>query len=113
MTPVAPPRPCTFPGCPTLVGSGRCVDHQPRRASASERGYGAAWRRKRAAHLRREPLCRECAGENRVTEATDVDHIISRARGGSEDDSNLQSLCHSHHSRKTAREDGGGWETLR
>jgi 5-methylcytosine-specific restriction protein A len=39
--------------------------------------------------------------------ATDVDHIVSKAKGGTDAGTNLQSLCHSHHSMKTAREDGG------
>lgn len=37
--------------------------------------------------------------------ATDVDHIIARRKGGTDDLQNLQSLCHACHSRKTARED--------
>lgn len=41
--------------------------------------------------------------------ATDVDHIISRAKGGTDERSNLQPLCHACHSEKTNREDGGGW----
>jgi 5-methylcytosine-specific restriction endonuclease McrA len=39
--------------------------------------------------------------------ATDVDHIVSRAAGGSDDHANLQSLAHGHHSRKTVLHDGG------
>jgi 5-methylcytosine-specific restriction protein A len=39
--------------------------------------------------------------------STDVDHIIPREAGGSDDDENLQGLCHACHSRKTAQEDGG------
>lgn len=54
-------------------------------------------------HLRREPLCRECWVHGRVTEATQVDHIVPLAEGGTNDPDNLQSLCHSCHSRKTAK----------
>jgi 5-methylcytosine-specific restriction endonuclease McrA len=39
--------------------------------------------------------------------ATDVDHIVSRVAGGSDDHANLQSLAHGHHSRKTVLHDGG------
>ncbi|MCS6289415.1 MAG: HNH endonuclease [Nitrospira sp.] len=33
-----------------------------------------------------------------------MDHVIPRARGGSDDDSNLQPLCSFHHKQKTAQE---------
>ncbi|GEB79233.1 hypothetical protein DDE01_06480 [Desulfovibrio desulfuricans] len=57
--------------------------------------------------LREEPLCRACAAQGRITAATDVDHIVSRAQGGTDDRANLQPLCHACHSRKTAQQDGG------
>lgn len=60
----------------------------------------------RAERLRREPLCRECGCEGRRTRAAEVDHVIPH-----KGDMNLflslentQSLCKSHHSSKTARE---------
>ena len=105
--------PCASPGCPALTREGRCAVHQPAqrdrssegpRPSASQRGYDATWRKRRLMHLRAHPLCAECG---RV--ATDVDHIVPLARGGTGADDNLQSLCHGCHSRKTNREDGGGW----
>ncbi|MEV7855108.1 HNH endonuclease signature motif containing protein [Streptomyces sp. NPDC088183] len=36
--------------------------------------------------------------------ATDVDHVIPHHLGGSDDDSNLTSLCSWHHRRKSAAE---------
>ncbi len=36
--------------------------------------------------------------------ATDVDHIVPKVRGGSDDERNLQSLCAAHHRVKTARQ---------
>lgn len=77
------------------------------RGSAHARGYGRAWERLRAAVLAEEPLCRECAKAGRVTAAEDVDHIVPRARGGTDDRANLQPLCAPCHSTKTATEDGG------
>jgi hypothetical protein len=59
-------RPCAFAGgCPALVDSGYCAEHQPKsaRASASQRGYGVAWRRfvvwmrKRMLKLGIVPVC--------------------------------------------------------
>ena len=111
--PTAPPSPCTYPGCHQLSDSARCAEHtrayNRRRGSASKRGYGRRWQRTRAAQLQREPWCRECRREGYTRPATQVDHIVPKARGGTDDPSNLQSLCGSHHSRKTAlelREDG-------
>jgi 5-methylcytosine-specific restriction enzyme A len=85
----------------------------PARESAHSRGYTRAWRRFRLRVLadvgRVEyphggPLCVTCGGE-----ATDVDHITPH--GGNDGlmyaNANVQSLCESCHSRKTATEDGG------
>lgn len=115
--PYASARVCTAPACGTLVrGSSRCPAHPyPKRKSAARRGYGRAWQKIRASKLRRSPLCEyRSAGvgwgqveERCSARATNVDHIIPRARGGSDEAHNLQSLCASHHSTKTAREDGG------
>ncbi|HEY1599708.1 MAG TPA: HNH endonuclease signature motif containing protein [Pirellulales bacterium] len=75
----------------------------PRRAFYSSR----AWRRARLAHLRGEPLCRECAAQGRDTAAAEVDHILPRDPRFPDrdlDPGNLQSLCKKHHSQKTMRE---------
>lgn len=57
--------------------------------------------------LGRAPLCAACLAIGRITTATEVDHIMPLAKGGSNDLTNLQSLCKRCHSRKTATEDGG------
>ena len=85
----------------TFVPPGR------KRVSSARRGYGGRWRRLRLMQLRREPLCRVCLEMGRTEPATDVDHIVPLARGGGNGLENLQSLCHLHHSQKTAQEDGG------
>lgn len=113
--PHAAPKACLDCGVSTTAGP-RCPDHaeahrvsvnERRRKSSTQRGYGYDWQKRRARHLALEPLCRMCKAEKRLTVATDVDHIVPRSMCGSEDDSNLQSLCHSHHSTKTDTEDGG------
>ncbi|NVK56669.1 MAG: HNH endonuclease [Alteromonadaceae bacterium] len=66
----------------------------------------AAWKRLRLFHLSRFPLCVECESVGLVVGATDVDHIKPH-RGDRAiffDQGNLQSLCKSCHSRKTAGE---------
>jgi 5-methylcytosine-specific restriction protein A len=113
--PQRPAHGCAEPGCPTLVrGRARCVEHDralrseidSMRPSAARRGYGHRWRQIRLDHLRHNPLCVECLRDGRSIAATDVDHVVARARGGTDAPTNLQSLCHTHHSSKTAREDG-------
>lgn len=75
-----------------------------RRGSAHSRGYGARWRRLREQVLNREPLCRSCLLEGRVTSAAEVDHIRPKALGGGDELENLQPLCKHCHSAKTVLE---------
>lgn len=72
------------------------------RPSAAKRGYDRKWRRIRAMYLKKHRRCVVC-GE----QATEVDHIIPLADGGSNKWENLQAMCKSHHSKKTASADGG------
>lgn len=112
--PARTPTPCRARGCGALVSdrSGYCETHKSDswknfRAgkSASQRGYGTQWRKQRAAALRRDRgLCVLCIKQGRVEAATDVDHIIPKAQGGTDDVDNLQSLCRCCHQQKTARE---------
>lgn len=111
------PHPCGHPGCPALITDGRyCQKHagveakryDEQRGTSAERGYGAQWRKLRDMFLREHPLCEceECRRLGRVRAATDVDHIIPRSQGGTDDRANLQALAHECHSRKTAKQDG-------
>lgn len=108
-----PLRPCAAPGCPrpAVHGSSRCQEHAQRqqrsdpRPNRHARGYGAEWERLRRAFLARHPWCMwPGCGER----ATDVDHVVPRSRGGTDEWGNLQALCHRHHSRKTATADRMG-----
>ena len=82
-----------------------------RRPSASQCGYGTNWRRLRSYVLDHQPLCADPFGhhveDRRVVPASQVDHIVPRAEGGTDDEDNLQALCPSCHARKTALHDGG------
>ena len=49
-------------------------------------------------------LCQPCLRTGRPTPATQVDHIIPKAKGGADDDDNLQAICGPCHDAKTARE---------
>ena len=98
---------CSEPGCAEIAtAGGRCEKHQrPRKAwagtenrpSASQR-YGADWPKVRAAVLAQQPECALCGAP-----ATDVDHIVPKRWGGTDDADNLQPLCKACHKRKTAR----------
>ena len=72
------------------------------RESAASRGYDATWRKVRLAHLMANPVCvTPGCGKS----AYHVDHIIPHQDGGGRlDRGNLQSLCHSCHSRKTPKD---------
>lgn len=118
-----PLKPCAHPGCPELVRTGYCNRHRPKdtqRRSADAADWHTwytlpIWTDDlRPTQLAREPFCRECT-RRAVREglpylmrvrATDVDHIVPHRGNWSifADRSNLQSLCHSCHSRKTMAE---------
>lgn len=69
------------------------------RPTATQRGYGSAWAKAKAAHLLSHPNCVMCAEHGRQTKATVVDHITPH-RGDQAlfwDRSNWQSLCTTHH----------------
>lgn len=76
------------------------------RVSSAKRGYDRAWRERRLRILERDHyLCQLCGTP--TGKSGHVDHIVSKRKGGTDDDSNLQTTCHRCHSRKTVREDGG------
>lgn len=58
----------------------------------------------RAALFTSNPLCVECERLGRVTLATQRDHIKPLAEGGTDDDSNVQGLCHDCHEGKSLAE---------
>lgn len=85
----------------------RKADYDAQRGTASQRGYNSKWRRLRATVLRDQPLCVRCLPLGFVKAATDVDHIVPH-KGNMTlfwDRNNLQPLCKSCHSHKTATED--------
>lgn len=101
-------RPCSYPGCPNLSPSGRCVEHSNRREDrrkTAERGYDGDWRKLRLLKLATDPFCQiriHCDG----TTATEVDHRIPLSE---RPDlrlcwDNLQSACKPCNSAKRDRE---------
>ncbi len=103
-----PSKPATYcNGCGQAV-RGTCprcrAVREKGRPSAHARGYGAKWQKLRRYILALDPICRTCM---RVA-ASEVDHIIRKADGGTDDTENLQGLCKECHKVKTLRENAGG-----
>jgi len=116
---------CAASGCEefALLGLSHCEHHEAARqtklkarrakAKTSEAALMASalyndpkWKAARLAFLRAHPLCVDCGELGVIEAATDVDHIMPH-KGDRKlfwDRSNWQALCHSCHSRKTARE---------
>jgi 5-methylcytosine-specific restriction protein A len=75
--------------------------------SRHSRGYGTTWDKLRLRILQRDKwLCVQCSKTGRVSPATSVDHIKPKAKGGTDDPSNLQSLCGECRKAKDARDSG-------
>jgi 5-methylcytosine-specific restriction protein A len=72
-------------------------------ATTSGGGRSGFWRALRKSCLERDPVCKSCHEKP----ATHADHIVPKSAGGRDALENLEGLCHSCHSRKTAATDGG------
>jgi 5-methylcytosine-specific restriction protein A len=110
-------RGCRAPMCPGLTQErhGYCAQHEslasgwnaPSRGTAEQRGYGYEWRKLARSILRRDGFrcrCLECAELGRALPATEVDHRIPKAEGGTDDPLNLFAIHADCHKRKTQRE---------
>ena len=78
--------------------------------SRHERGYGTEWSKLRLVILKRDSglcQCDQCkGGQIRVRIATEVHHLVSKAKGGTDDPANLQALNKTCHERITAAQEG-------
>lgn len=82
--------------------------------SRHERGYGSAWVKLRATILARDRhLCQPCLAIDRVTPATQVDHITPKANGGTDSTDNLQAICQPCHDAKSRTEAAEAQAALR
>lgn len=106
---------CRHAGCMRLATEHRyCDRHQsdadrhgwdPQRGTAAERGYGWRWAKLRQRVMHRDAgLCQRCFAANRITPASQVDHILPKSAGGSDAMDNLQALCADCHRAKTIKE---------
>ena len=68
-----------------------------------------AWQKKRLRILKRDGgicRCKHCASSGAVLFASEVDHVIPKSKGGTDDDDNLQAISPECHKRKTAEDEG-------
>ena len=108
--PSAALKACSYPGCVTLVPSGRCELHRIAemvyRNHEAQYLYGrAAWKARRVQQLAGQPWCEMCLADEIYTAAVDVHHV-QRHEGDVNIflSSPLQSLCHACHSKVTLQE---------
>lgn len=104
-----PSRPCPKPTCPNLSP---CPVHaattRTQRQNTARGGSGWTWQRTREHVLYRDSYscrCDACPHAHPCgARATEVDHVIPIAEGGSSELHNLQALCSPCHQLKSARE---------
>lgn len=112
-----PNRGCAYEGCPRPAESGSryCSEHRKimekkynmyERSADVNKTYGRAWKRIRERYAASHPLCEKCLSEGRVTLMQEVHHIVPVSRGGTNDLSNLMSLCRSCHTKLHIEMDG-------
>jgi 5-methylcytosine-specific restriction protein A len=109
---VRPKSICRHAACgKSIAAPGYCEKHTKDKIgwyatsgkSSTERGYGWKWKKLRDRIMARDRwLCQVCWANNRVTDATAVDHIKSKGAGGTDDPLNLRAICHKCHVDKTA-----------
>lgn len=63
-------------------------------------------KRRRLRWLRANPLCAHCLRAGITTAAREVDHVVPLAKGGADNETNLQSLCIACHVQKSRADRG-------
>jgi len=101
MSPLRPKRPCRVTTCPNLQP---CPMHPlggrwDGRGSSAARGYGYDWQQRRRQVLIRDGYRCACGAP-----ATQVDHVIPKVQGGTDDYTNLAARCTACANTKTGRE---------
>jgi len=119
--PRKPLKPCKVPGCPNLTDGLYCDIHKGIKQEQSARyeryqrdpehskRYGSAWQKVRARYAASHPYCERCyslgimtrfdRGKDEYGRTQEIHHIVPLAAGGTNDESNLMSLCRSCHAK--------------
>ena len=111
-----PKRPCAFPNCPALTTAkhGYCLQHKKltdqeysKQRTYHKKYYTKRWQKLRIVVLSGQPFCADpymqhARYQDGRVRATEIDHIDGDPNNDLMD--NLQALCKSCHSRKTALE---------
>jgi 5-methylcytosine-specific restriction endonuclease McrA len=100
-------RRCLEPGCTNHVRAplSRCPLHPGGWATSTSPPLPSHWGSTvKRIKARDGYRCVLCGSKDRVS----VDHITPRSQGGSDNDSNLRTLCHSCHALKTHHESMAG-----
>lgn len=111
--PYRPNIPCKHLNCGRLIAYGQkyCDEHKSLHPeytrAASKRGYSSRWQRESKRYLRDNPLCVKCKTNEKLVEATVVDHIVPHRENQKLfwDKNNWQALCKLCHDKKTRTED--------
>ena len=116
--PTLPPRPCTHPSCKAYATKqGRCDEHQVNNWASKtkyRKSSGYEWAARREKALKRDGyLCQQCLEIGRVVIAKEVDHITPVSKGGTDEYSNLVSLCSICHKSKSKAESGIAFSWIR
>ncbi len=107
--PKKPKKPCKWPGCPRLTDGTYCVEHarlvvakynnEHRDPAINQRYQNDEWQTIRDSFIVAQPFCQLCRKYGRLVKAEEVHHIKPLAEGGTNDFTNLISLCHRCHHR--------------
>ena len=118
-----PKKICNTPGCNNLIPMSEryCISHKIEKVASQNKNYNRfrrnkkhqvfydskEWKQARITAMQRTGgLCEECLKFDLVIKADVVDHIIPISKDFEKrlKQSNLMPLCHSHHNKKTAKE---------
>lgn len=90
-----------------VLAMGRAKSNWAKGGSRHARGYGSAWDKVRAEVMERDKgICQMHLRDGITRAASQVDHIRPKAKGGTDDPSNLWALCRACHDRKSAADRG-------